>query len=166
MWKASILTGGLSLSAALPYAYGINSTYYNPILPGWNSDPSCVHVNNTFFCATSSFLTFPGNPIYASKDLVNWKLASHAWTRPDQFTSVEATQNVTFQNAGFFAPNLRYHDGKFFLTNVYVGPAPRQFVTGAIFTTSDIFDLGGWSNAVNFDPVDVDPDVCDKLAIF
>jgi hypothetical protein len=54
-----------------------NSTYHNPILPGFHPDPSCIFVpdwNNTFFCASSSFNAFPGIPIHASKDLQNWKL--------------------------------------------------------------------------------------------
>jgi hypothetical protein len=168
MWKlcSTIAQFGIltSLLAGLPYAYGKNSTYYNPVLPGWNSDPSCVHVNGTYYCATSSFLTFPGNPIYASKDLINWKLASHAWTRPDQFGPVDASRNVSFQVAGFFAPNLRYHDGTFYLTNVYVGPAPRNYVTGTIFKTADIFDVEGWSDAVVYEAQDVDPDVSHELA--
>ncbi|THY25673.1 hypothetical protein D6D01_05011 [Aureobasidium pullulans] len=51
-----------------------NVSYTNPILPGWNSDPSCVFVaerDNTFFCTTSSFLAYPGAPMYSSKDLIN-----------------------------------------------------------------------------------------------
>lgn len=58
-------------------AYGDNSTFNNPILPGFHPDPSCVFVpewNETFFCASSSFNAFPGIPIHASKDLQNWKL--------------------------------------------------------------------------------------------
>lgn len=54
-----------------------NSTFFNPILPGFHPDPSCIYVpewNETFFCASSSFNAFPGIPIHASKDLQNWKL--------------------------------------------------------------------------------------------
>ena len=54
-----------------------NSTFYNPILPGFHPDPSCIFVpewDDTFFCASSSFNAFPGIPIHASKDLQNWKL--------------------------------------------------------------------------------------------
>lgn len=51
---------------------GRNKTYTNPVLPGWNSDPSCIFVkelDDTFFCTTSSFLSFPGVPVYSSQDL-------------------------------------------------------------------------------------------------
>lgn len=54
-----------------------NSTFNNPILPGFHPDPSCIFVpewDDTFFCASSSFNAFPGIPIHASKDLQNWKL--------------------------------------------------------------------------------------------
>ncbi|TKA62265.1 hypothetical protein B0A55_10896, partial [Friedmanniomyces simplex] len=67
---------GLSL-AAPPGYQSKNSTYYNPIIPGFHPDPSCIFLkewDNTFFCASSSFLAFPAMPIHASKDLVNWKL--------------------------------------------------------------------------------------------
>lgn len=58
-------------------AHCTNSTFFNPILPGFHPDPSCIFVsewNATFFCASSSFNAFPGIPIHASKDLQNWKL--------------------------------------------------------------------------------------------
>jgi hypothetical protein len=61
------------------YCQNVNGTYNNPILLAWNSDPSCTFVpelDNTFFCTTSTFLVFPGIPVYANKDLKNWKLAS------------------------------------------------------------------------------------------
>jgi Glycosyl hydrolases family 43 len=61
---------------------GLNSTYYNPILPGFHPDPSCIFVSDwdkTFFCASSSFNAFPGIPIHASKDLQNWKLIGNVF---------------------------------------------------------------------------------------
>lgn len=57
--------------------YKTNSTYFNPTLPGFHPDPSCIFVSDwddTFFCASSSFNAFPGIPIHASKDLQSWKL--------------------------------------------------------------------------------------------
>lgn len=53
-----------------------NSTFHNPILPGFHPDPSCVFVpewDETYFCAASSFNAFPGLPIHASKDLQDWR---------------------------------------------------------------------------------------------
>lgn len=45
----------------------------NPIIPGYAPDPSIVLVDGTYFLVNSTFHAFPGLPIYASEDLVNWK---------------------------------------------------------------------------------------------
>lgn len=93
----------LIATAQVCLAYAANSTYTNPTLPGWHSDPSCIFVpeeDNTYFCATSTFLLTPGVPIYASKDLTNWKLASHVITR---FSQMPWTVNSIDQNDGIFA---------------------------------------------------------------
>ncbi|MFO7820498.1 MAG: family 43 glycosylhydrolase [Lentisphaeria bacterium] len=44
----------------------------NPVLKGFNPDPSIVAVDNDFYIATSTFEWFPGVQIHHSKDLVNW----------------------------------------------------------------------------------------------
>ena len=52
--------------------------FYNPILPGWYSDPSvCTNGEGDYFLVTSTFTYFPGVPIFHSKDLVNWKQIGH-----------------------------------------------------------------------------------------
>ena len=90
-------SGAFRAVALLLAAYGVplfakdhlhhaNSTYLNPIFPGFHPDPSCIFVpdwDDTFFCATSSFNAFPGIPLHASKDLQNWKLIG---TRQLRFT--------------------------------------------------------------------------------
>ena len=55
----------------------------NPIISGWNPDPSILRVGNDYYVATSSMEYFPGVPIYKSKDLANWDLFSHALTSPE-----------------------------------------------------------------------------------
>lgn len=49
-------------------------TTINPIIPGFAPDPSVTRIGDTFFLVNSTFHLFPGLPIYASKDLVNWTL--------------------------------------------------------------------------------------------
>ncbi|RMZ15561.1 hypothetical protein D0860_01521 [Hortaea werneckii] len=110
----------VAATASKAAAHLQNSTYYNPVVPGWHSDPSCTFVDDTFFCAFSTFLVAPGLPIYASKDLINWRLASHGWSRPDQIGLPNAARDVDWQQGGFFAPNLRYHDGRLWLTCTFV----------------------------------------------
>ncbi|WP_347840139.1 family 43 glycosylhydrolase [uncultured Draconibacterium sp.] len=47
--------------------------FYNPILPGWYSDPSICTNGEDYFMVTSTFSYFPGVPLFHSTDLVNWK---------------------------------------------------------------------------------------------
>ncbi|KAL4956763.1 glycosyl hydrolase [Aspergillus filifer] len=138
-----------------------NSTYTNPILSGWHSDPSCTFVpeaDNTFFCTTSSFLTIPGIPIYASKDLINWKLASHVVTRLDQVPQIANSTSQTQQD-GLWASTLRYRDGKFHLLTSYVSMYPDFTPKGLLFTTEDIYSDKAWSEPLRFDIGDIDPDI-------
>ena len=46
----------------------------NPILPGFNPDPSICRVGDDYYIATSTFEWFPGVQIHHSRDLVNWRL--------------------------------------------------------------------------------------------
>ena len=52
----------------------------NPVLPGFNPDPSICRKGKDFYLAVSSFEWFPGLPIYHSRDLKNWELYSHVLT--------------------------------------------------------------------------------------
>ena len=42
----------------------------NPVLKGFNPDPSIVRVDDTYYIANSTFEWFPGVQIHESKDLV------------------------------------------------------------------------------------------------
>lgn len=135
-----------------------NVTYYNPVITGWHSDASCIHSGEYFFCATSSFLWYPGLPVYASRDLINWKLASHVWTRPSQVPN--AGRNATWLNGGFFAPTLRYHSGDYYLINVYLWDTSfDESLLGTIYKTKDPFDSSSWSEPVYFTSPDIDCDL-------
>lgn len=56
----------------------------NPILPGFNPDPSICRVGEDYYIAVSTFEWFPGVGIYHSKDLKNWRLASRPLNRVSQ----------------------------------------------------------------------------------
>ena len=148
----SLLTAAFGAQSAL----SDNSTYYNPIIPGWNSDPSCIYHEETFFCVTSTFLVAPGLPVYASKDLVNWDIASYVWTRPDQFGLPNAARNLDYQAGGFYAATIRFHDGKFYVIDTYVG---GENLVGTIFTTETIYDRDSWSDALVYNASAIDPDL-------
>jgi alpha-N-arabinofuranosidase len=84
--------------------------FQNPILPGFNPDPSICRVDNDYYLVTSSFTWYPGIPIYHSKDLVNWELIGHGINRPAQLNF----EGVKDKN-GIWAVTIRYHDGLFYL---------------------------------------------------
>ena len=51
--------------------------YENPIIRGFNPDPSICRVGEDFYLLTSTFEFFPGVPIYHSKNLVNWEIKGY-----------------------------------------------------------------------------------------
>ena len=46
----------------------------NPVLPGFNADPSMIRVGDTYYIANSTFEWFPGVRLHESKDMVHWQL--------------------------------------------------------------------------------------------
>lgn len=151
----------LSGFAANCTARGPNSTYQNPILGGFNPDPSCIFVpehNNTFFCATSSFLAFPGLPIYASRDLVRWRHVSNAFSRADQLPGLAFLPRAT---SGIYAPTLRFHDGVFHLMSTLVNQQlPRTNDSrwdNFVVSSTDPYSSEAWSDPVHFNFPGFDP---------
>ncbi|KAK0629046.1 glycosyl hydrolase [Bombardia bombarda] len=174
---ALLLCFSACISTSLGQGHGStsssNSTYYNPILPGFHPDPSCIFVaerGNTFFCASSSFNAFPGIPIHASKDLQNWKLIGHVLNRREQLPRLGETNRST---SGIWAPTLRFHDDTFWLVTTLVDDdRPQADFTrwdNIIFKGKDPFDQASWSNAIhfNFTGYDTEPfwDVDGKVYI-
>ncbi|KAF2842605.1 glycoside hydrolase family 43 protein [Patellaria atrata CBS 101060] len=138
-----------------------NSTFQNPIFPGFFPDPSCIFVEEwdlTFFCASSSFNAFPGIPIHASKDLKNWKLISNALNRHEQLPVLALTNGST---SGIWASTIRYHDGTFYvITTLEHDKKATDDPTrhdNMIFKSEDPFDPTAWSNPVHFEFEGYDP---------
>lgn len=125
------------------------SSYYNPVLAGWNSDPSiCTNGEGDYFLATSSFTFFPGVPLYHSRDLVNWKPVGHVLSRPSQLVNMEH-QHVS---GGIFAPAISYNPANktYYMITTNVG-AGNFFVK-----TQDPF--GEWSDPIMLPEVQgIDP---------
>ena len=59
-------------------------TIRNPILPGFNPDPSIVRVGDDYYIATSTFEWFPGVQIHRSRDLVHWRPRSPGISEDDR----------------------------------------------------------------------------------
>jgi xylan 1,4-beta-xylosidase len=86
------------------------TTIHNPILKGFNPDPSILRVGEDYYIATSTFEWFPGVQIHHSRDLVHWRLLTRPLDRVSQL-------NMTGHHAscGIWAPNLTWDSGTFYL---------------------------------------------------
>jgi len=124
----------------------------NPILKGFNPDPSICRVGEDYYVATSTFEWFPGVQIHHSKDLKNWQLICRPLNRISQLNMLGNPDS-----GGVWAPALSYADGKFWL--IY---SDMKVVSGAwkdghnYLVTCDTID-GEWSepiylNSSGFDP--------------
>lgn len=98
----------------------------NPILPGFNPDPSIVRVGDDYYIATSTFEWFPGVQIHHSRDLVHWRLLTRPLTRASQLNMLGAPDSC-----GVWAPCLSYADGLFWLIYTDVKRYGRTSSSGA-----------------------------------
>ncbi|KAJ2931101.1 hypothetical protein H1R20_g5997, partial [Candolleomyces eurysporus] len=142
-----------------------NTTYYNPILPGFYPDPSCIFLpsyENTFFCVSSSFNAIPGIPIHASKDLRNWKLVGHVLNRKEQLPRLAETNRST---SGIWAPTLRYHEKSktfYVITTLVDDHLPQSNSSrwdNIFFQSKDLYRPTAWSKATHFTFEGYDPDL-------
>jgi len=82
----------------------------NPILRGFNPDPSIIRVEENYYIATSTFEWYPGVQIHHSRDLVHWRLLTRPLNRPNQLSLLG-----TPDSCGVWAPCLSYSDGLYYL---------------------------------------------------
>ncbi|MBJ2176503.1 glycoside hydrolase family 43 protein [Aureibaculum sp. A20] len=106
------------------YGQSAPENFDNPILPGYHPDPSICRVGDDYYLVNSTFVWFPGIPVYHSKDLVNWELIGHAINRPEQMDFTGLPDKL-----GVFAPTIRFHDGLFYIINTCVGCGMNFYVT-------------------------------------
>ncbi len=78
----------------------------NPILRGFNADPSICRVGQDYFIATSTFEWYPGVQIHTSRNLVNGHLASRPLRRASQ---LDMRGNP--DSCGVWAPCLSHAEG-------------------------------------------------------
>lgn len=117
----------------------------NPILRGFNPDPSICRRGDEYFVAVSSFEWMPGIPIYRSQDLKNWELYSHVFT-DDTMIDLKKLPSAK----GLWAPCLTWceEDGRFYLVyGVMNSMNARYFdVDNFVITAPDV--RGPWSAPV------------------
>lgn len=122
---------------------------YNPLLPGWFSDPSiCTDFKGNYYLVTSTFSYFPGVPIFHSTDLLNWEQKGYVLTRESQLVNL-GRQHIS---GGIFAPDIQYnpHNETFYMITTNVGAG--NFVVKAKNP------LGEWSDPIMLPEVQgIDP---------
>ena len=121
--------------------------YTNPIVKGFNPDPSVCRVGDDYYMVTSTFHYFPGVPLYHSKDLVNWEHIGHVLDRESQLPLPDA-----HAGQGIFAPTIRYHEGTFYMITTNCSGLGNFIVS-----TKDPY--GAWSDPVTVDMPGIDPDL-------
>jgi xylan 1,4-beta-xylosidase len=139
----------------------MNHRIFNPILRGFNPDPSIVRVGEDFYVATSTFEWFPGVQIHHSRDLVHWRLASRPLRRPAQLD-----MRGEPDSCGIWAPDLSYADGRFWLVYTDVKRFGQSTLDGATgmtlrdfhnyVVTCDRID-GEWSDPIYLNSSGFDP---------
>lgn len=133
----------------------------NPILPGFNPDPSIVRVGADYYIATSTFEWYPGVQIHHSRDLIHWRLLTRPLRRDSQLNMLGIPDSC-----GIWAPCLSYADGRFYLIYTIVkryGTTTLGANSGAVFrdldnylVTSSTID-GEWSDPVFLNSSGFDP---------
>ncbi|WP_319229304.1 glycoside hydrolase family 43 protein [Draconibacterium orientale] len=78
--------------------------YQNPVIAGDFPDPSVIRVGDTYYAAGTSCDFAPNYPLFESKDLINWKRIGSVFNEPPAWTADD-----------FWAPELFYHNGTFFV---------------------------------------------------
>jgi xylan 1,4-beta-xylosidase len=124
----------------------------NPILPGFNPDPSICRVASDYYIATSTFEWYPGVQIHHSSDLVNWKLVKRPLERAAQ---LDMRGNP--DSGGIWAPCLSYADGLFWLVYTDVKRLDGNFKDSHNYIVTAPSIEGPWSdpyyvNSSGFDP--------------
>ncbi|HTF40852.1 MAG TPA: family 43 glycosylhydrolase, partial [Propionibacteriaceae bacterium] len=125
----------------------------NPILRGFNPDPSITRVGEDYYIATSTFVWQPGIRLFHSTDLANWSLIGYVLQEGEHDLRGFAS------HAGIWAPCLTFDETErlFYVAYSLVRSTTAGYfdVDNFLVTASAI--TGPWSspaylNSVGFDP--------------
>lgn len=124
----------------------------NPILKGFNPDPSICRVGDDYYIAVSTFEWFPGVQIHHSRDLKNWHLVSRPLNKVSQLNMIGNPDS-----GGVWAPCLSYKDNKFWLIYSDIKVVEGAWKDGNNYlTTCDTID-GEWSDPIYLNSSGFDP---------
>jgi xylan 1,4-beta-xylosidase len=124
----------------------------NPILPGFNPDPSICRVGGDYFVATSTFEWYPGVQIHHSTDLVNWRMVKRPLDRASQ---LDMRGNP--DSGGIWAPCLSHADDRFWLVYTDVKRLDGNFKDTHNYIVTAPSVEGPWSDPVYVNSSGFDP---------
>ena len=113
----------------------------NPILKGFNPDPSICRTGNDYYIATSTFEWYPGVQIHHSRDLVNWRLVARPLNRASQLDLRGEPDSC-----GVWAPCLSHADGRFWLIYTDVKRYDGNFKDAHNYLVTAPAIAGPWSD--------------------
>ena len=125
---------------------------HNPILKGFNADPSICRAENDYYIATSTFEWYPGVQIHHSRDLVNWRLACRPLDRRSQ---LDMRGNP--DSCGVWAPCLSFADGLFWLIYTDVKRLDGNFKDAHNYLVTAPQITGPWSDPIYLNSSGFDP---------
>jgi beta-xylosidase len=159
---AFVLAAAPMLSAASWTADNGNGTFTNPLFYDEFSDPDLIRVGDDFYLAGTTMHSIPGVVVLHSKDLVNWKFKSYAFSRLELGPEFDLEEGKEAYGQGIWAPCIRFHEGKFYVFSnvnghglqVFVaedpaGPWEHRNFQGTIYDLSVLFDDDGRVYAVH-----------------
>jgi xylan 1,4-beta-xylosidase len=115
----------------------------NPILPGFNPDPSILRVGNDYYIATSTFEWYPGVRIHHSTDLMRWRSLGGILTERRLLDLTQANDSC-----GIWAPDLSFVDGHFYLVYADVASFASGYWDPQNYLVSAPDLAGPWSDPV------------------
>lgn len=124
----------------------------NPILKGFNPDPSIIRVGSDYYVATSTFEWYPGVQIHHSKDLVNWRLISRPLNR-QKLLDMRGNPD----SCGVWAPCLSYSNGLFYLIYTDTKRLQGSFKDSQNYLTCCASIDGDWSDPIYLNSSGFDP---------
>jgi len=128
------------------------ATIRNPVLKGFNPDPSIVRVDDDYYIATSTFEWYPGVQVSHSRDLAHWRVIARPLSRPSQL-DLRGRPN----SGGVWAPALSHADGLFHLVYTDVRGWTYAFKDVRNFLVTAPAIEGPWSEPVHLNNSGFDP---------
>lgn len=124
----------------------------NPILKGFNPDPSITRAGDDYYIATSTFEWYPGVQIHHSRDLIHWQLVRRPLDRASQLD-----MRGNGDSCGVWAPCLSYSGGLFWLGYSDVKRKEGNFKDVHNYLVTSPTIEGPWSDPIYLNSSGFDP---------